>query len=144
MSSVLIIFLGLLFTVNGLFYTLDKYPQSIKGSGDVEQATVFIKNLLNKDDIVVITATDDANMWFYFEKYGLGRDYFSRSRPFENAYMVVTRTRNQTVDSVISERGPDLVFFDMKSLKKIKSINSIDIYLINSNHDALNKAYGLQ
>jgi hypothetical protein len=144
LSSILIILWSSIFIFNGFFYTLEKYPQSIKGSGDVEQATIFIKSILSKDDIVVITAIDDAKMWFYFEKYGLGREYFSRSRPFENAFVVVTSSDNQTVDSVIVDRGPDQMFFDMKTLKKVKSINSLDIYLIQANREALNKAYDKQ
>lgn len=144
LSTILILFWSLIFIFNGVFYTIEKYPESIKGSGDVEQATIFLQNILSKDDIVVITALDDAKMWFYFEKYGLGRDYFSRSRPFDKAFVVVTSSDNQTVDSVIAERGPDQVFFDMKTMKKIKTINSLDIYLIQANQEALDKAYGLQ
>ena len=144
LSSILILFWSLIFIFNGVFYTIEKYPESIKGSGDVEQATIFLRNVLHKEDIVVITAIDDAKMWFYFEKYGLGRDYFSRSRPFDKAYVMVTSTDNQTVDSVIADRGPDQVFFDMKTMKKIKTINSLDIYLIQANQEALNKAYDEQ
>ena len=131
----------MIFVFNGVFYTLEKYPESIKASGDVEQATIFLKNVLDENDIVVITALDDAKMWFYFEKYGLERDYFSRSRPFDKVYVVVTSSDNQTVDSVIADRGPDQVFFDMKTMKKVKTINSLDIYLIQANQEALNKAY---
>ena len=144
LSSILFLFWSLIFIFNGVFYTIEKYPESIKRSGDVEQATIFLRNVLHKDDIVVITAIDDAKMWFYFEKYGLGRDYFSRSRPFDKAYVIVTSSDNQTVDSVIAERGPDPVFFDMKTMKKIKTINSLDIYLIQANQEALDKAYGQQ
>jgi 4-amino-4-deoxy-L-arabinose transferase-like glycosyltransferase len=144
LSSILILFWGLIFIINGVFYTVEKYPESVRGNGDVEQATIFLKGLINQNDIVVITAIDDAKMWFYFEKYGLGRDYFSRSRPFEKAYVVVTISDNQTVDSVIADRGPDRVFFDMETTKKINTINSLDIYLIQANQSALNKAYDKQ
>jgi len=134
--------IAIIFTVNGLFYVMKLVPTAKNGTGDVEQATLFIQEQLAENDIVVITATNDARMWFYFEKYGLGRDYFSRVKPFENAFVVVSNTFNQTIPLVISERGPDKGFFDMESTKKLKTINSLDIYLIKANAESVSKAYG--
>ncbi|MHB8133017.1 MAG: glycosyltransferase family 39 protein [Anaerolineaceae bacterium] len=134
--------LGFIFLLNGLIFTVKLIPSSQNARGDVEKATLFLKDQLNEDDIVVITANNDARMWFYFEKYGLGRGYFSRVKPFKNAYVVVTNNTDQTIQSVIKERGPDLVFFDMDSVKKIEQLNTLDIYLIKANTEAVQKAYG--
>ena len=141
-SSILTFCLGFIFLLNGLIYTVRLIPSSQNASGDVEKATLFIKDRLGENDIVVITANDDARMWFYFEKYGLGRSYFSRVKPFDNAFVVVTNNADQTIQSVIKERGPDLVFFDMESVKKIEQIKTLDIYLIKANAEAVQKAYG--
>jgi len=141
-STILSLCLGLIFLLNGVIHTIRLIPASQNGSGDVEKATLFIKDHLVEDDIVVITATDDAPMWFYFEKYGLGRGYFSRIKPFTNAYVVVTNNTDQTIQSVIKERGPDLGFFDLESAVIIEKVNTLDIYLIKANAEAIQKAYG--
>jgi hypothetical protein len=134
--------LAFIFVMNGVFHVMKLAPSAKNGIGDVEQATLFIQNQLGKNDIVVITANNDTRMWFYFEKYGLGRDYFSRVKPFENAFVVVSNTDNQTIPIVISERGPDKGFFAMETTKKLETINSLDIYLIQANAEAVSKAYG--
>jgi 4-amino-4-deoxy-L-arabinose transferase-like glycosyltransferase len=143
-SSLVVVVVALLFFVNGLTYVVEKFPQAQKGEGTIEQATLYLKQNLQEDDIVVITAIDDAPMWFYFEKYGLGREYFSRSKPFSRAFVVVTTSdKNQTLDFVIADRGPDPVFFDRQTTQKVEMINDLDIYLIEANHDAIRQEYDL-
>lgn len=143
-SSLVVAVVALLFFVNGLTYVVEKFPQAQKGEGAIEQAALYLKQNLQEDDIVVITAIDDAPMWFYFEKYGLGREYFSRIKPFSRAFVVVTTSdKNQTLDFVIADRGPDPVFFDRQTTQKVETINDLDIYLIEANHDAIQREYGL-
>jgi len=141
-ATILGIFIAFIFTVNGVFHVMKLAPSAKNRTGDVEQATLFLQNQLNKNDIVVITATDDARMWFYFEKYGLSRTYFSRTKPFDQAFIIINNKENQTIPFVISDRGPDKGFFDMESIKKLKTINSLDIYVIKANAEAVSKAYG--
>ena len=133
---------SLIIIVNGISYVKNEYPTSQKYFGDVEQATMFLADQLNPDDIVVITATDDAAMWFFFEKYKLGREFFLRNRPFHRAFVVTTRSKNQTVEEVIQERGPDLVFFNMQTVKRIERINDLDLYRIEANHQLIEKTFG--
>ncbi len=143
-SSLVAVVVALLFLVNGFSYVSAKLPQAQKGEGTIEQATLYLKQYLQEDDIVVITAIDDAPMWFYFDKYGLGREYFSRSRPFSRAFVVVTTSdKNQSLDFVIADRGPDPVFFDRQTTQKVETINDLDIYLIEANHDAIHREYDL-
>jgi hypothetical protein len=141
-SSLFAVVVALLFLVNGFSYVSAKLPQAQKGEGTIEQATLYLKQYLQEDDIVVITAIDDAPMWFYFDKYGLGREHFSRSRPFSRAFVVVTTSdKNQSLDFVIIDRGPDPVFFDRETTQKVETINDLDIYLIQANHDAIHREY---
>lgn len=135
---------AVLFFVNGVSYVAQQYPYAKKGEGRVEQAALYLKTQLQPDDIVVITASDDAPLWFYFEKLGLDRDYFSRSRPFHRAFVVVTTSdKNQSLNFVIADRGPDPVFFDWDTTQKIHSIDDLDVYLIEANHTAIQNEYGL-
>ncbi len=135
-------FFAVLFAVDGVGYTAAQIPLSRAVSGEVEQATLYLKDHLLPGDIVVITAIDDAPMWFYFEKYGLGQGYFSRSQPFERAFVVVTRTDNQTIDFVIDDRGPDPVFFDFATTEQAAVFGGLDVYLIEANHAAILREYG--
>jgi 4-amino-4-deoxy-L-arabinose transferase-like glycosyltransferase len=133
---------ALLFFINGFTYLQDQIPKSAEGIGYIERASVYVMDLLTPEDIVIITAVDDAPMWYYFEKYGFERDFFSRVRPFKHAYIVVTWSDNQTVEQVIRERGPDPGFFDMDTKEKITTINSLDIYRIKANDAVIESVYG--
>ena len=141
-QTILISLFTVIIFINGLSYVIAEVPESRRLAGDVEQATIFLGTQLNPDDIVVITATDDAAMWFYFEKYALGREYFYRDRPFKRAFIVTTRSKDQTVEQVIRERGPDFVLFNLQTQEKIESINNLDLYLLEANHALMDNFYG--
>jgi hypothetical protein len=57
--------------------------------------------------------------------------------------VVTTSDKNQTLDFVIADRGPDPVFFDRQTTQKVEMINDLDIYLIEANHDAIRQEYDL-
>ncbi len=133
---------SIFFAVGGILYNIEKYPDSLPQSGDIEKTTLFLKGKLKQDDIVVITAIDDAPMWFYFVKYGLPKSYFERNRPFETAYVIVNPSDNQTVHAVIADRGPDTGFFDFSTLLHVNTIGKQEIYGITANKNALRNAYG--
>lgn len=138
----LLVFWSMYFFLGGLLHTLGSIPASRPHSGDIEQATLFLKQHVQAEDIVIITAIEDAPMWFYFAKYNLPRTYFERTRLFENAYVIVDPSQHQTVESVISQRGPDQGFFDFSSLRPLISFGHQQIYLLSADHEALQKAYG--
>ncbi len=139
-SSILAVMAAGWFFLNGLSYVAAQQP----GQGAVEQATLYLKEQLGRDDIVVITAMDDMPLIFYFEKYGLGRAYFSRIRPFQRAFVVVTTSdKNQSLEFVVADRGPDPIFFDWKTTQKVRTIADLDIYQIEANHTAIQMEYGL-
>ncbi len=134
-------FIGTLL-INGLSYVNEEFQKSKNIPGEVEQATLYFNKTLTPDDIVLITATDDAAMWFYFEKHRLGSEFFRRDRPFKRAFVVVSTGDDQTVEQVIKERGPSLDFFNMPTMEKIETINGLEIYLVEANRDLVEAYYG--
>lgn len=141
-EKILVVVFGGIVLVNGLSYVNTEFQKSKNLAGEVEQATLYLSKTLNSDDIVLITATDDAALWFYFEKHGLGREFFLRDRPFTRAFVVVTIADDQTVEQVILERGPSLDLFNMQTMEKIETISGLDIYLIEANQDLVEDYYG--
>ncbi len=141
LTSILLVFWSSYFLTGGLLHTITSYPTSKPYAGEVEQATLFLKQHIQPADIVVITAIDDTPMWFYFAKYDLARTYFERARPFESAYVVVNPSSKQTVNSVISDRGPDSGFFDYSTQRQLISYGHQQIYMIAADREALEKAY---
>lgn len=140
-AFILMLFWGAFFLIGGILYNIEQYPVSRPHIGEMERATLFLQKHLQPGDVVVITAVDDAPMWFYFAKYGLSRDIFARNRPFKTAYVVVNASDNQTVLSVIRARGPDRGFFDFSTQQQLTSIVRQQIYIISANQEALQKAY---
>jgi len=111
--------------------------------GPVEQAAIYFDARLTKDDIVVIAPIDDAPLWYYFYKYDLPQETFRRDVPFKKAYVLVSRDQGQTLDDVLSVRGPDRIFLNMSTLAPVAAWGSLELYSIDANWEAVSKAYQL-
>lgn len=124
-----------------LQYTLKQSPSIHPTPGPIEQSVQVIAQRLKADQIIVITAPDEAPLWYYLYKYHLPQDTLRRNIPFKQAYVVVNTQQGQSIESVITERGPDLVFFNRDSAQKIFSAEDIIVYQVDSNLSILQREY---
>ncbi|MEN4041749.1 MAG: glycosyltransferase family 39 protein [Anaerolineaceae bacterium] len=94
-----------------LLGTFARYQNNSHAGFDVvgkeEQATRFLRNEIRERDFVVVAHPQDAAVWYYWRLYGLDPVYFRRDRPFDRILVLVDPTAEQTLDSVLNERGPD-------------------------------------
>ncbi len=125
------------------FNTLQDHPGLKPIQGPVEQSAVYFTTHLQEKDIVVIAPIDDAPLWYYFNKYGLSEEYFRRDVPFKQAYVLVSRDQDQTIDTVLKVRGPDAGFLDRSTTRLIESWGNLDLYSIEADWQAVSKAYQL-
>ena len=128
--------------LGSLQHSLDTYPRMRPQSGAVEQAAGYIRQHLQDEQLVVVTAIDDAPFWYYALKYDIPRDALRRDRAFQSAYVLVNRSLGQSLESVVAERGPDMGFFDWDSAALAAEYGDIDLYLINANQQAVEREYG--
>ena len=125
-----------------LHHTLRYHPGLHTASGPLEQAVQAIDASYQPGQIVVITAPDEAALWAYFYTYDLPREALRRDRPFDSAYVLVNREHNQSLESVIRERGPDPGFFDPSSSRILTAYDTFDLYLVQADRQAVRSAYG--
>lgn len=125
-----------------LHHTLRYHPGMHAASGPLEQAVQTINASYQSGQIAVITAPDEPALWTYFYTYGLPREALRRDRPFDSAYVLVNHEYNQTLESVIRERGPDPGFFDLSSARILAGYDTLDLYLVQADRQAVRNAYG--
>ncbi len=122
-------------------YTLATYP-GLKTSYDpIEQSALYIRDHLQEGQVVVITAPDDAPMWYYFYKYNLPQELLRRDIPFDSAYVVVDEANKETLQEVVADRGPDSVFFEWDTARVVASFDPIKIYQVDADQQIIQHAY---
>lgn len=125
-----------------VIYVVQQAPLGERRYGAVEQSLRFIQPQLQSGDLVIITAPEDAPLWYYFYQYNLPREILRRDVPFQRAFVLVSTDQDQTLDQVIRERGPDYGFFDFSTVRRLASFGHMDVYLIEANHQAIERYYG--
>lgn len=133
---------ALVVLASGAIFAAGIAPFGEKRYGDVEQSVQYVRQNLRQGEIVIITAPEDAPLWFYLQHYGMSSEILRRDAPFTGAYVLVSRAHDQTYPQVIRERGPDAGFFDYATVRLADRNGSMDVYWIESNHDAIRRYYG--
>jgi len=123
-------------------YVAQRAPLGERRFGGVEQSLRFIQPQLQSGDLVIITAPEDAPLWYYFYQYNLPREMLRRDIPFRRAFVLVSIAHQQTLEQVIRERGPDYGFFDFSTARQLASFDHMEVYLIEADHQAVEQAYG--
>jgi hypothetical protein len=125
-QAVVAIGVSALALVNGGLYTID-VGQNVTEVKEVERSVTFIKGIIQDNEIIVVSPPNDAPFWYYARRQQLPESaYFNyANRLYSQAYVLVSNNYNQTIDSVLKERGPvnhPCVVTDLKPLAKIDEI----------------------
>ncbi|MFN7036959.1 MAG: glycosyltransferase family 39 protein [Bellilinea sp.] len=123
-------------------YVVQQAPLGERRFGGVEQSLRFIQTQLQPGDLVIITAPEDAPLWYYFYQYNLPREILRRDVPFRRAFVLVSAAHQQTLEQVIRERGPDYGFFNFSTAQRLAGFGHIEVFLIEADHPAIERYYG--
>ncbi len=108
---------------------LPRLPNLLAQHGDVENAAIFLKNNMNDTDLVVVDWPDDSPFWFYFLQYKIKNDHFDKRIPYERAWIVVNPPDNQTITSVLADRGPDYPPLNLEAVQLINQMGTRQLFL---------------
>ncbi len=139
---VLLTLLSIILLAGSVAHVVQHAPLGERRFGAVEQSLRFIQPRLQTGDLVIITAPQDAPLWYYFYQYNLPRDLLRRDVPFRRAFVLVSTAHEQTLEQVIRERGPDYGFFDFSTAQRLTSFDHMEVYLIEADHQAIDRYYG--
>lgn len=140
-KSALVVIALVMLASSGIWVS-QQAPVGEKRYGDVEQAVRYLKSEIQKGDIVIITAPEDAPLWYYFYQYELPQELIRRDVPFRRAFVLVSTAHQQTLEQVIRERGPDYGFFDFTTVQRLAGFGHMDVYLVEADHQAIERYYG--
>lgn len=105
-------------------------PQQWTVKGSVENTVLWVKDRLQPGDLIIIDAPEDAQFWYYSRLYGLADSRFDQRLPFQRLFVIVYRDGQQTVDSVLHDRGPDPALVNEETARIVLNFGSIDTYLV--------------
>jgi hypothetical protein len=121
--AVLIVAAGAIQVVPGI-------PRRWAVKGPAENTVLFIKDLLEPRDLIIVDAPYDASIWYYSRLYDLTDSRFDQRLPFDHLFVIVSNTSNQTVQSVLQDRGPEAASVDPGAARLIMNIQNLDTYLL--------------
>ena len=112
---------------------------------EAEAVTRYLKANITPDDVIVPSSGADAFYWYYGRYTEIPNwNYRSiKSRPFYKAYVIIYPTRGDTIEKVILESGPDLVFFDLKSANLVYTNQDAEVYSVNAIPEIIQEVFGL-
>jgi hypothetical protein len=105
-------------------------PKRWATRGPAENTVLFIKDQLEPRDLIIVDAPYDASIWYYSRLYGLADNRFDQRLTFEHLFVIVSKNDNQTVQSVLHNRGPEVQPVDPSEARLIINFQNLDTYLL--------------
>jgi hypothetical protein len=103
-------------------------PGLWEGHGNEEEAVLFIQGQLRDKDLIIVSAPDDAVVWYYAQIHGIIEAHFDTTLPFDRALIMVDRLQGQTPASVIANRGPDPALIKVESCHLLQTLEKIEVF----------------
>lgn len=122
--------IALLLTVVNIIPIVPTIPDRWAEKGPVELTVLSIKDRLTPQDLIIIDLPYDAALWYYSHLYGLADSRFNKLRPFDELFVIVSRSDEQTVQSVIQARGPDPALVNLEAARFLFNYQNLDVYIV--------------
>ncbi|HEX7568098.1 MAG TPA: glycosyltransferase family 39 protein [Anaerolineaceae bacterium] len=121
---------AVLIAAAGAIRAVPDIPRRWAVKGPVEDTVLFVKDKLEPRDLIIVDAPYDASFWYYSRLYGLTDSRFDQRLPFDHLFVIVSHSDNQTVSSVLKDRGPEAASVDPGAARFIMNFQYLDTYLL--------------
>ncbi len=105
-------------------------PQRWEVKSAAENTVLQIEGLLEPRDLIIVDGPYDAPIWYYARLHGLSNGRFDQRLPFDRLFVVVSLTNNQTVSSVLQNRGPERSLVEPGSARLLFNFQNLDTYIL--------------
>jgi 4-amino-4-deoxy-L-arabinose transferase-like glycosyltransferase len=130
-----------LLTLLILLQTPNYSPLKNRLHGETEQIADNLAGTWEEGTLILIDYPEDMPLVVYMERVGLPASAVRWESPFTGAYVIVNDKENQTIESVIKNRGPELAFFDLPSARLVETLPHSSIYYVKSNWALVQQEY---
>jgi len=130
-----------LLTLFILLQTPNYSPMKNRLHGETEQIAERLAVSWQAGTLILIDYPEDMPFYVYMERVGLPATAVRWESPFTGAYIIVNDKENQTIESVIQNRGPELAFFDLPSASLVETLPYNSIYYVKSNWALVQQEY---
>ena len=124
-----------------LLQTPNYSPLKNRLHGETEQMAQRLVESWQEGSLILIDYPEDMPFYVYMERLGLPPTAVRWEKPFIGAYIIVNDRENQTLESVIQNRGPELAFFDLSSAALLETLPHSSIYYVKSNWPLVQQEY---
>ena len=131
----------LILAVASLIKSPNYSPIGNRVIGETEQQTQWLSNNRHEDQIILMPYPEDMPFSVYSEQYGIPPSAIRWEQPFRGAYVIINKAENQTVESVITNNGPEIYFFDLTQTQTIQNYPNSALYYLPSHWDLVENAY---
>jgi hypothetical protein len=110
---------------------------------DAPQVTAYLQSILTEEDVVVVAPHTDALYWYAFARAGIPDDAIRgiKLRPFRRALVIVYPDGRETLESVLSQVGPDAGFLDLDTTTVLQRFPEAVLYAVEARHDIVKQAF---
>jgi len=108
--------------------TIPTIPDRWKQKSSVESAAIYLKDHLREGDLATASREYFPQLRYYFGIYAIPQKYLRHSGPFQRAFMVVGEGGRATLESVVSNNGPDHSAVDLNTIRIVLQFDDLVIY----------------
>jgi hypothetical protein len=96
-----------------------------------ENTVLSIRDQLGPRDLIIVDAPYDASIWYYSRLYDLADSHFDKRLTFDNLFVIVSKTDNQTIESVLQARGPEAFIVNPSEVRLVNNFQNLDTYQLS-------------
>lgn len=93
--------------IAGFMRSYSQYSQKLHSQGEVERVAIYLQEILQPEDVVVVTSPDTIVLKYYLNRYGLSQEAteLTKDKQFKHAIVVVNQAYGQSMDYVLERRS---------------------------------------
>jgi hypothetical protein len=126
--AAVLVSLAMILPLINVIRLLPSLPKEWATKSPVENTVLWVKGRLQTGDLIIIDAPYDAQFWYYSRLYAVASKRFDQRLPFQRLFVIVSPTYQQTVDSVLHDRGPDLTQVNESSARLVLNFGNLNTY----------------
>jgi hypothetical protein len=120
--------LALLVGIQHAAWLVPQLPGMWASQRSEEKTVLFVQSQLHADDLIVVSAPDDAVVWYYSELHGIASSHFETQVDFDRLLVLVDPSEGQTPATVIADRDFDPAALDVGSARLLGTFGKMQVF----------------